>query len=277
MGLWYALRPEGRRVGLAIAVVIPHFRHGGSSAFFGRYADVGGSPAGILKEAVTRPWHLAAVAFDGRGLGYLLDLLWPLAGLPLAGPLVAAAAVPELAINLLSETRTQTSIHFHYTGAILPVLVGASVLGAGRLVRRGWRGEQIALLAVAVALFANYRLGPLPIWRFVPGGQQLQSRSLHVSAHDRVAAKAVSLVPDGVVLSVSNSLGAHLSARRRVLSFPRILDATWVAVDERIPGYADRLAPLPYAERIAALRRNPAWRLVFERDGVLVFHRVSPP
>jgi uncharacterized membrane protein len=281
---WYWLRKRDRR-GLAlaaagvavsvaaIAVVIPHFRNGGSSAFYGRYSEVGGSPAGILRSAVTRPWHVLAVAFDSRGLTYLLELLWPLALLPFAAPVLALTAAPELAINLLSETRTQTSIHFHYTGAIVPVLVGASVLGAGALVRRGRRPELLAVAAVAVALFANYRLGPLPVWRFVPGGQQLQSRSAHVSAHDRIAAKAVALVPGGAVVSVSNSLGAHLSARRRVLSFPRILDATWIAVDERSPGYLDRLAPLPYAQAIARVRRDPAWRLVFEQDGVLVFRR----
>jgi uncharacterized membrane protein len=281
---WYWLRKRDRR-GLAlaaagvavsvvaIAVVIPHFRNGGSSAFYGRYSEVGGSPAGILRSAVTRPWHVLAVAFDGRGLTYLLELLWPLALLPFAAPVLALTAAPELAINLLSETRTQTSIHFHYTGAIVPVLVGASVLGAGALVRRGRRPELLAVAAVAVALFANYRLGPLPVWRFVPGGQQLQSHSAHVSAHDRIAAKAVALVPGGAVVSVSNSLGAHLSARRRVLSFPRILDATWIAVDERSPGYLDRLAPLPYAQAIARVRRDPAWRLVFEQDGVLVFRR----
>src|SRR3954452_66179 len=117
-------------------------------------------------------------------------------------------------------------------------------------------------------------MGPLPVWRFLPGGQQLQSRSFHVSAHDRIAQRAVDMVPDGVPVSVSNSMGAHLSARRRVLSFPYVLDAQWIAVDERLPGYADRQAPLPYAQRIAQIRRNPHWKLVFEQDGVLLFRRV---
>jgi hypothetical protein len=78
-------------------------------------------------------------------------------------------------------------------------------------------------------------------------------------------------------VSATNSLGAHLSARRRFLSFPYIEDAAWIAVDETQPGYADRVAPLPTAAQIAWLRRNPAWRLVFEQDGVLVFRRVLPP
>ena len=92
-----------------------------------------------------------------------------------------------------------------------------------------------------------------------------------------MAAQALRLIPDDAVVSATNSLGAHLSARRRILSFPYIQDATWVAVDETRPGYADRLAPLPTATQVVWLRRNPAWRLVFERDGVLVFHRVRPP
>jgi hypothetical protein len=98
-----------------------------------------------------------------------------------------------------------------------------------------------------------------------------------VSEHDRVAARALKMIPPNAVVSATNSLGAHLSARRRVLSFPFIQDATWVAVDEARPGYADRLAPLPAATQVVWLRRNPAWRLVFERDAVLVFRRVLPP
>ena len=91
-----------------------------------------------------------------------------------------------------------------------------------------------------------------------------------------VTARAVALVPDGAVVSASNSLGAHLSARRRILSFPYVQDATWVAVDEQRPGYADRIAPLPFATQVARLRADPAWKLVFEEDGVLVFRRVAP-
>jgi hypothetical protein len=75
------------------------------------------------------------------------------------------------------------------------------------------------------------------------------------------------------VVSASNSLGAHLSERRRFLSFPYRLDATWIAVDETKPGYADRVAPQAYARSIAALRRDPAWGLVLEDDGVLLFRK----
>ncbi len=84
------------------------------------------------------------------------------------------------------------------------------------------------------------------------------------------------LIPVGAVVSTTNSLGAKLSARRRVLSFPTIQDATWIAADETQPGYLDRgLRFEPTAARLARLRRDPAWQLEFEQDGVLVFHRVA--
>ncbi len=290
LGLWYAVARGRRRWGaaicaagagasaVAIALVIPHYNAGASSAFYGRYSEVGGSAGGILKTALTDPTRVLSAVFDHGGAWYLLDLLLPLLLLPLAAPLLALTALPELAINLLSSTPTQTSVHFHYTAAILPPLLASAILGAARLSRRRELDPgRIATLAVVAALISGWWLGPIPLWRYVPGGETLKARAAEISAHDRVAAEAVALVPDGAVVSVSNSLGGHLSARRRVLSFPYLQDATWVAVDERLPGYADRNAPLPYATRIAALRRNPAWRLVFERDGVLVFRRVLTP
>jgi Predicted membrane protein (DUF2079) len=131
----------------------------------------------------------------------------------------------------------------------------------------------VAMAVVLAALAGSYRLGPVPAWREVPGGSRFQATAAHVTEHDRIAAKALRLIPKTAVVSATNTLGGHLSARRRVLSFPYIQDATWIAADETQPGYADRYAPLPTALALSALRRNPDWRLVFEQDGVLVFNR----
>ena len=75
------------------------------------------------------------------------------------------------------------------------------------------------------------------------------------------------------MVSASNTLGGHLSARRRVLSFPFLQDATWIAADETQPGYADRSRRSRLLSALGALRRNPEWRLVFEQDG----HPRLPP
>lgn len=261
---------------LAVGLVIPHFSPEGQSSFYGRYAAIGGSPSGVAETVVSDPGTLVAELADGRGLAYLLHLLLPLAALPVLAPLVLLAAVPELLLNLLSSAPTQTSIHFQYSATVLASFAAAAVIGAARLSKRSWiRPSRLAAVAVACSLGANYLLGPIPIWQAFPFGQALGTSSHRVNDHDRTSARAVELIPAGAVVSASNSLGAHLSERRRLLSFPVLDDAQWVAVDETRPGNRDRIEPLPYAGAIARLRRDPHWRLVFEQDAVLVFRRVS--
>jgi len=283
LGIWYALAHGRRWTGAAVAaagvaaaliaieVVIPHFHRAGTSSFFTRYSEVGSTPGGIVHTALTDPWKIVTTTATGRGLGYLAQLVLPLALLVVLAPLALIAAVPELAVNLLSAATTQTSIRFHYTAGLIPVLIAAAVFGAKRLPPR----IPVATIVVVTALAANYLLGPAPLWRYFPGGEQHQARAADVSEHDRIAGRALRLIPPHAVVSATNSLGAHLSARRRVLSFPYLQDAQWVAADETAPGYADRLAPLPTAVQLSWLRRNPEWRLVFERDGILIFHRAS--
>jgi uncharacterized membrane protein len=274
-GVWYALARRRQDAGagilaagvlwfgLAVGVVVPHFNHGGTSSFYSRYREVGGSPGGVLRTAVTHPLRILDKAFDHRSLHYLADLAVPLAGLFVAAPLVLVAALPELALNLLSSTKTQTSIRFHYTAGLIPPLVVASVLGAARLSAGRRRvATALAALALAVALVENVRLGTM-----------FKAPS-SVSRHDRIAAHALRLVPGSAVVSATNTLGAHLSARRRILSFPRLDDATWVAVDRTKLSYGDRSSGGRRAvAALARFRRNPRWRVVYARDGVLIFRR----
>ena len=276
IGLWLAISLGRRRAGalvalagvawtaIAVLAIVPAFNAHGSP-FTGRYTEA--------RAAFPNPWRLLEVAWDHGAWHYFVQLVVPLAGLCLLAPVLALAALPEFALNVLSSAPPQRSIHFHYTAAEIPVLVAAAVYGTERF----WSRRTVVTVLVAVALAASWRLGAVPLWRFLPGGETLQANAAHVSEHDRVAARALRLIPADAVVSATNSLGAHLSARRRVLSFPYVYDATWIAADETRPGYADRIAPVPTAAQLAWLRRNPAWRLVFEEDGVLVFRRVLPP
>jgi uncharacterized membrane protein len=282
LGIWYAL--ERRRWGagaaiaaagigatiLAIEVVIPHFRHGAASSFFGRYDAVGGSAGGIAHKAITDPGKLLSVAFDHRGAHYLLDLLLPIIVLALLAPLMLVALVPELALNLLSSVDAQKSIHFHYVAGEIPILFAAAALGLGRLGR--WAGTA-ATAAVLATLVANYALGPIPLWRFMPGGATFQAKSAQVSRHDRIAARELGRIPADAVVSATNSLGAHMSARRRIFSFPYVRGAHWVVVDERRPSIGDHYDKTGGLTRIKQFRRDKRFRLVSAADGVLVFKK----
>lgn len=287
LGLWYALRDGRRRAGavialagvavslVAIAVVIPHYAPGGSSPFAGRYAEVGGSPGGILRTAVTDPAAIAGAATESRDGGFLLSLLAPLGFLPLLAPLAALTAVPELALDLLSSTRTQTSIHFHYTAGAIPGLMLATVIGLARL--RRWRPATIPWVArglVAVVVVSGAVLGPLPTWRFVPGGAELGAREHLPGRHAEAARRVLAQVPSNQPVSATNTLGAHLSARARVFSFPVRAEARWVVIDTTRPSYLDRAhAPEPFAAALEQLERDRRFALIAREDGVVLYRR----
>ena len=215
-------------------MVVPHYAAAGTSAFESRYDDPG---------------------LDGRDLSYLAALLLPLGLLPLAAPLALVAAVPELALNLLSSTVTQTSVKTHYASTLAPPLLAATVYAVERL------GERLAYVAAAAALLGAIVLGP--IGRI----------DVEAGPHDAAARRALALVPDDAAVSATNALGAHLSARRRIFSFPVLREATWVAVDTQRLTYLDSLRPERARGPLAELRRDPRWRLVFAEDGILVLRR----
>lgn len=246
IGVWYAVRHRAPRTGATIAVaagavalvaaivVVPHFAPAGTSAFESRYE----SPS-----------------LGERDLSYLASLLLPLALLPLAAPVALLAALPELGLNLLSSTVTQTSVKTHYAATAVPALLAATVFGVARL------GERWAYVAALAALTGAVVLGPLGR---VP---------VRADAHDAAARQGLALVPAGAPVSATNTLGAHLSARHRIFSFPVLREAEWVAVDERRLTYLDSLRPERSRPALTALQRNPHWRRVFAEDGILVFHR----
>ena len=289
VGLWYAL---GRRQALAgtaivvagfmaslvaVEVIVPHV-HEGASPFYGRYEEVGGSPGGILETIVTDPGRVLSIAFDERGLRYLAAVLVPLAGLALVAPLAALVAAPELALNLLSSVSTQTSVEQHYAAGVAPGIVFASILGAARLTRGRLRPELLAMGVVVVAVAANVRLGALPLWGHLPGGSSRPSQLVSVSAHDDATRRVLARVPAEATVSATNTLGAHLSARRRLFSFPRTRGADWVAIDETRLSVLDRAsAPHDGRRALAALRASERWQLVAAEDGVLLFRRVEQP
>ncbi len=287
LGLWFGIKHGRRYAGAAIAgagvavalvatvVVVPRYAPGEGSPFAARYDAVGGSPAGMLKTLVTHPLRLLEEAVQGRDLSYLRDLLLPLAALPLLAPLLALTALPELALNTLSSTRTQTSVHFHYTAAAIPGLVAAAVYGVALVRRRRPAAASVLVrLAVVTAVVSGVLLGPLPVWRHVPFGETLATRDHVADRHDRIAGRVLRLIPADAAVSATNTLGAHLSERKRIFSFPVLGEARWVVVDTRRPSYRDQaVAPERFARALARLRADPEWTIVHAEDGLLVLRR----
>jgi hypothetical protein len=96
-----------------------------------------------------------------------------------------------------------------------------------------------------------------------------------VPARAAALRRAVDAIPGGAAVSAGNRLGGHLSDRARIMAFPTIADARFVLVDLERPDVADDLDPAAHAAAVVALRRDPRFRVRFERDGVVLFERVG--
>jgi hypothetical protein len=292
LGLWSWLARGQRRAGLLIAcagfawsvvalkVVVPASRDT-ENVFYGYYASVGGSPGGMAKTLVTHPGAIAAKIVSASALSYAFWLAAPLLGLFALAPGLAAIALPQLLLNVLSDWSLTTDPHHHYLAAVVPFFLAASVLGVARLPAASRVRAATAVFCVCVG--ATLVVGP---WPGLPG-ERNADRELSFSArHVDALRAAVALVPNGAPVSATNRLGSHLSARRYSYSVPVIGRSDWILIDESNPWLAgtaseQRTATLgrdPDGLRrfVARLARSDEWRQVFQRDGVRVFARVGP-
>ena len=297
LGVWIAFSLGRRRAGLvlsavslawvatAIWVIIPRANEGPSVFIAGRYGDFGETPGDVIRGLVTRPDQAVTAILEAERISYLLALALPLAGLFLLAPLLAAGALPDTLLNVLSSRLEQHQVEYHYTAVIVPFLVVGAVRGIawlrarppasplGPLARRPWIP---AAALVGATLAGGWHLGPLPVWSHL-GGSDWRNNEYVVDTHARVLARAVALVPaDGdVVVSATNHVGAHLSARRRIYLFPTVLDAEWVVIDRRRPETALGVTEADLARGLSAMLARDDMERVFHQDGVSVFRRVG--
>jgi uncharacterized membrane protein len=269
LGIWYAVR-KGRRafglsvffVGLTATVVnflwvMPHFSSDPQGAFADRYRAVGGTPRGMVHKLFSDPLAFVHAVATGHKGFYLLVLLVPFLGLWLLEPLLALGAVPDLAINLLSGDANQTSLQFMYTAGILPFLFAATIFGAAR-----FRHKAVDL-SLGVLIAAGCLSLYSPIYYGSGDIRALGSPLTDAKAH------ALSLIPAGVPVSSSNELGGHLSARRYIYTFPKVIRARWIVVDVNDSTYLDVKG---YKRMLRKYESAKDWRTVYSSHGITVLH-----
>ena len=275
LGLWYAVAHRRTKEGLAIfagaaawsviavSIVVPLFAAGASNPFVSRYDALGNSPGAIAGTIFTNPVAVLGQFAHLRDAAYVLLLLAPFAGFLIRAPLLAACAAPEFALNLLSSFQSQTSIAYHYVAGIVPFVVAASVIGAGRIERESpSTARRRAAVTAGVLAVITLALGPVTV--LTP--RIVRSFDNGTAASARAA---VAVIPADAPLSASQNLGAHLSTRERIYDFPMRRDAEWIAVgvDE------DWIAPHREGKDaiICRLYRDRRLALRLARHGILVF------
>lgn len=283
LGIWYAVAHRRMRAGLLIAVagaswtalcllvVIPAVTGGESSRFYERFETVGGSPTGVVRTLFTDPGAISSALTTHADVSYVLLLLVPTAFLAFGAPLLAAAALPQLGVNLLSDFWSTTQPMFQYVAPTVPPFVAATIVAIGKLPGRYALVASIAPLAASAVLLAS--LPP------VPGSQEFVFAPREPSARIEAMRQAMSRVPPTAAVTSTNRLGAHLSARRQVFLFPERSAAEWIILDtsdEWLQVSGEEVDATRFRSLLLALEDDASWNLVFDREGIRLYRKRTP-
>lgn len=291
---------------LSFGVILPRLGSGQTS-YFSMYSHWGASVGEVLSRLASHPLQALAALFgmaEGTGdngvtLLYHLNMLLPLAFLPLASPSTFAIALPVLFEHLLSARMQQHSVVFHYTALVIPFYVSAAVIGLGNLVRlpavhqssrpvaSSARADALVIVALGCSLISNLLFGPLIGHNRLQGVRSSQrywpsdqDRTLRLQ-RDRMLAR----VPNRAGIVTSFEYLSHFASHEKLYSFHHLFAGqyTYSPRPYRIPEGIDALLTslgdqyeAGAAGRVRELIRVNGLRPVASADDLLLF-LCNPP
>lgn len=272
--------------GLAVVqFIIPSFHDasGGSGYFFTYlYGYLGSSVSEIVTTAVTQPGLVLQHLFVAPKIEYVLQLLVPLAFLPLLGPEIFALSLPTLAIILISDYPFAYSIRYQYSAALIPFLFFATVVGLGRLLH--WRMPTASQNSRALTNRAAY-LGVLLLMASLanyyfqadaPLARRFNVQDFAMTPHIMLGYQFLNQIPPDARVMVEANLAPQLSHREydyEPSQVPDLRKIDYILADTSVRQHYDphtgviwqRVLPLPFFETIA------------EQDGYIFKKRVDTP
>jgi len=283
---------------IALLAVIPVFR-GEPSDTLARYHWLGDTPSEMLWSALSQPGFILQKIFTVEHMLTLLQLIAPLAFLPLLGLPALLPAVPTLMYNFLAEWPSQTGIYHHYMAPLIPFIPVSAVFGLHRLITKSWDGgfqnvmptggpainQSVALGAcmMLIAMLASWIYqNPVTgnaslLWRRVPEVIPMGKTAPvpMIWPNDSAIREGLRYVPRDVSLLTTANYAPHLSHRPWIEMIPRapvstlgpdaealflnVRDLRWWSCDD----YIDNL-------RAASLLN---FGVIFYRDGVLLVQK----
>jgi len=195
-------------------LIIQHFNQGQPSPYFDLFRHFGSSPEEIARNFAHQPLRFLKDILSPGCLDYFRQLIMPLCFLPLLAPEAACLALPMLLVNIMASRPGMHGIEEHYNAFITPFLFLGTVIGFERLQHWGWFSRWAIRLNLPLWAITGIFAGPL-----VRPVDTLYSTQPCVPAI-RECSEAVSLIPEDASVSAQFALGAHLSRRREIYTFP---------------------------------------------------------
>ncbi len=253
-----------------ISKVIPGAR-GGEHFALSYYSDFGDSPLSVIKNIILSPGKVIEIILTDSKIDYLRQILQPLGFISLLSPIVLIFALPDIAINLLSNNPNLHQIYYQYTAVITPFIFIAAIFGLKNLTKWFPRIPLNLLLIFvsATTLVSAYQFGPLP------GAQNPNLDMFTKQLPDRKLIQTfIGGIPTRYTVAATNNLGSHLSRRRNVSTIPQgVYSADIVAFLLNDPFAQPSLKA--QGEMAEALKTNPEYQLLFSHGDFVVFQKKS--
>lgn len=248
-----------------------------------RYTYLGQTVPLIVKTAILQPGlvlqHLLVPAKEE----FVLQLLVPLACIPLFGFEVFAISLPVFGYLLIGDNQFQNSIRYQYTAPLLPMLFFATVLGLKRLAR--WSRPpgltrdltaHAARVAAVGALVATACTVDYVFQSAGPLGMHFEPDQYAYTAHTALGYEFMSMVPPDASVLADAGFVPHMAHRTNInealIAYtPDLRKATYLLVDQTLPVHTQ--FPIIWQDILA----SPQFETVAEQDGYLLKKVSSRP
>jgi uncharacterized membrane protein len=148
---------------VTLKVIIPAFAAGAPYQYLGRYASLGRDELEIARTLVLDPLRVLGVLVKGEigsKIVFVLSLFGPGLGLALRSKWALIPSIPPLGYLMLSDYGGEHTLHNQYGAPLIPLALGASILGVAALGER-WR-RRVTLGILASSIFLAFSFGGLP-------------------------------------------------------------------------------------------------------------------
>lgn len=211
-------------------------------------------------------------------------LLFPLLFLPLLKFKVFLPALPLLIIHIISTNIHHQNVASHYTAGIIPPVFVALISAISYLYDRFKERITIGILSWIVILLLAFNVAHSPSPLAVAFWNKAWSYgkwhySMYIkSEHERLLEDVINLIPDDPQVKVvthSEIYHKKLAHRYFYRPFPEgWQEADYIILDNtRGPYLSDGRDEVGYQQKLQELKDNPEFKVIFNKDGILVFAR----
>lgn len=255
---------------LSVYFIIPQFR--GSKHFaLSYYGDFGETPIGVIIGIVDHPYSVIKYIFQVDSLRYFFFLLGSLGFLSILSPIQLLIALPEFAVNILSNDPHMKNIIFHYTSVIQPFVFISAIYGVKKIItlRKKITVVIVSVCLIAFTLIFSYFKGPLPYSR---------EQEIHPFIYPQKETKEVlfwakTLKDEKLKIATTGQLAPFFTSRRYFYEFSKyyyLADYIILRTNE-IYNYPEKDILIPI---YAMLQKDRRYEIIYKNGVLEVYKRV---